>query len=57
VTAYISRAVGSTQAVHIVEYMKRAGVPLRAVGSGSLMFGTPSHLAMLVELAMEDKRP
>jgi hypothetical protein len=56
VTAYLQRAVGPTQAAHIVSYMKRAGVPVRAVGTGSLVLGSPSHLAMLVELALDEAR-
>ena len=54
-TAYISRTVGPAQAAHIVGYMKRAGMPVRAAGGGSLMLGSPSHLAMLVELARAEK--
>jgi hypothetical protein len=55
VTAYISRTVGLSQAADIVEYLKRAGVSVRSAGGGSLMFGSPSHLAMLVELARAEK--
>jgi hypothetical protein len=31
--------------------MKGACVPVRRIGSGSLMLGSPAHLAVLVELA------
>ena len=55
-TAYILRTVGPTQAAHIVSYMKRAGASVRAVGSGSFMSGSPTHLAVLVELAEEMAR-
>jgi putative intracellular protease/amidase len=36
VTAYLQRAIGPKSAAHIVSYMKRAGVPVRAVGRGSI---------------------
>jgi hypothetical protein len=56
VTVYIQRTVGATQAAHIVSHMKQAGVPMGATGSGTLMLGSPAHLAVLVELAEEEAR-
>ena len=55
-TGYVSRGVSPSQAAHIIAYMKDAGVPVRVTGGGSLMLGSPAHLAMLAELALEDRR-
>ena len=50
-TAYLSRTVGLSQAARIVSYMRSVGVRARAIGTGTLVLGTPSHLAVLTELA------
>jgi hypothetical protein len=55
-TAYISRTVGLFQAARIVDYMKAAGVPVRAVGTGILLLGAPSVLAAITELAEHEQK-
>jgi hypothetical protein len=50
VTTWVSTTVSLAQAAHVIDYMRRAGVPVRATGSGSFMPGSSAHLAMLVEL-------
>lgn len=55
-TAYLSRSVSVAEGARIVEYLKQTGAPVRAVGSGSLMLGSPAHLTILVELAEEQQR-
>jgi hypothetical protein len=52
VTAYLQRGLGPAQAAQIVAYLKTAGTPVRRLaGGGSFVFGSPVHLAVLVEFA------
>lgn len=53
-SAYLSRTVSASQAVHVAHYLESAGIPLKAVRGGSFVTGSPLHLAALVELAMAD---
>jgi hypothetical protein len=50
-TAYLSRTIGLSQAARIVSYMRSVGVRAHAIRTGALVLGTPSHLAVLTELA------
>jgi hypothetical protein len=55
-TAWVQTTLGPGQAAHIARYMRQA----RGMGNSNyprvFMTGSPSHLAMLVELSMEDKK-
>ena len=54
-SSFVQRSLSPGAAAYIRDYMARAGVPLKAAGGGFFISGTPSHLAMLTELAMADK--
>jgi hypothetical protein len=52
----VVKGVAPSEVMHLLDYLRRAGVPIRTVGTGLLIHGSPVHLEALTVLAMDELR-
>jgi hypothetical protein len=50
------KGMSLSQTAHVLDYMRRAGVPVRKVGGASVVFGSPVYLEAMVTLALDELR-